>query len=609
MAPTLNITLPGILTPGRITGPLFGKELRVSSRRRRNYLLRFVYLVLLTGFVAIVWADAAGFSGSFAVQKSQMAMAGKRIISTVVFFQFFMTQLAAIVMLSTSISDEIYHQTLGLLMTTTITGRQIVYGKVLSKLLQLVLLLALGLPLLAVVRIFGGVPAPYILSSFCITLSAVVFAGSLSMFFSINERRAYVVIIKTLFAMGFLFFFLPMLAGSVYLPGLLFRGPGRAFLNPSNPGPVMLLGIAMLHANPFAMLFVITQNMLSPGALRFFYWPAHCGVMLAMSFAVLQICIWRVRKVALRQAVGQLQLVRKRVWWKKKNNKAKSPTTADEPEIIAGPIKRVKGSPVLWRELRAPAIQGIDNKNSLIGLAISVGAIILTYIISSRQNSLQYEVTHVAYMLLFVILGGIVTLVRAATSITIEKESRTWPLLLATSLSEWRILSDKAIATFRRSAPIWLFALGHLVLFFSLGYVHIAALLHVSILILWLIVFFTGSGLYFSSLFRHSTSAVVATIAMLIVLWGVLPTVFILSGDVYERDAGHPIVQTVVIIHGSAGLQNASLGLADLKYQWPHGRTGFAETTGLIAVSSIAYMLVGIVLMWRAGCRFRKKIF
>ncbi|MFH1717876.1 MAG: ABC transporter permease subunit, partial [Planctomycetota bacterium] len=178
------------LSPFRLAGPLFDKELRVSSRRKRNYVLRSVYIIFLTFFVAVVWLGMVQYQGSAAYQKSRMEVAGKTIITTIVTFQFIATQLIAIVMLSTSISDEIYHRTLGLLMTTPISSFHIVMGKLFSKLLQLILLLAISLPLLAIVRVFGGVPWGYLLSSLCITLTAVIFAGSLSLYFSIHNRRA-----------------------------------------------------------------------------------------------------------------------------------------------------------------------------------------------------------------------------------------------------------------------------------------------------------------------------------------------------------------------------------------------------------------------------------
>jgi len=129
-----------------LTGPIFDKELRVSSRRKRNFVLRSAYVVLLTIFVVIVWLSVVKFQGTAAYQKSRMGIAGKTVITTIVTFQFVATQLIAIIMLSTSISDEIYHRTLGVLMTTPINSFQIVMGKLFSKLLQLILLLAISLP-------------------------------------------------------------------------------------------------------------------------------------------------------------------------------------------------------------------------------------------------------------------------------------------------------------------------------------------------------------------------------------------------------------------------------------------------------------------------------
>ena len=200
-----------------LTGPIFDKELRVSSRRRRNYVLRFAYLGLLTILLILFWSIAVrpGQSGLF--QSSRMAQAGQMIIACIVWFQFIATQILAGIMLSTSISDEIYHKTLGLLMTTPISSFQIVIGKLLSKLLQLLLLMAISLPLLAIVRVFGGVPWGFIVSGLCITLTTVLFIGSLSLFFSIFSRKAYVVIILTVLTLGVLFALIPLFAGMILL--------------------------------------------------------------------------------------------------------------------------------------------------------------------------------------------------------------------------------------------------------------------------------------------------------------------------------------------------------------------------------------------------------
>ena len=154
-----------------LTGPIFDKELRVSSRRRRNYVLRSIYIILLMLFVVLFWVEQVRCSGSALYRSSRMAEAGRSIVLIIVWFQFIASQLIAVVMLSSAISDEIYHKTLGVLMTTPINSFQIVFGKLFSKLLQLLLLLAVSFPLLAVVRVFGGIPWGYVVTSLCITLS------------------------------------------------------------------------------------------------------------------------------------------------------------------------------------------------------------------------------------------------------------------------------------------------------------------------------------------------------------------------------------------------------------------------------------------------------
>lgn len=100
-AQIINI-ISGFISPAWLTGPIFTKELRVTSRRRRYYYLRFVYLTLLTICVIWVWLDATDSFTRFITQPSppgfpafnigliaQMARAGQTIILFVIWFQFF----------------------------------------------------------------------------------------------------------------------------------------------------------------------------------------------------------------------------------------------------------------------------------------------------------------------------------------------------------------------------------------------------------------------------------------------------------------------------------------------------------------------------------------
>ncbi|MGB2865073.1 MAG: ABC transporter permease subunit [Sedimentisphaerales bacterium] len=602
-----------------LTGPIFDKELRVSSRRKRNYTLRLIYVILLTFFIAIVWLSMVKSEGSSAYQKSRLALAGKTIVSTIVTFQFIATQIIAVIMLSTSISDEIYHRTLGLLMTTPIGGFQIVMGKLFSKLLQLILLLAISLPLLAIVRIFGGVPWDYVLSSLCITLTAVIFAGSLSLYFSINNRRAYVVIIKTIVTLGVLFFFIPIITTVLFSPRwfstTLFR----------NPATVLPLLIAILHVNPFGAISVNTAMMISPSAPKtmvllaitptgasFFYWPIHCMLMLGASALLIAMSVKVVRKVALRQAVGQIESIPNRM--RARKSKKSSRRHAEQKEL-PGVIRRVTGSPVLWREIRAPMIQGAEGRNSIIGLAIAIIALLITY--WSCERYLDEAFTQTSYVLMFTVIGSVFTMVLSATSITSEKETRSWPILLATSMDDWHILLGKAIGVFRRCLPIWLLMAGHIFLFICMRYIHPVAILHMPIFATGLIVFLTGAGLYFSARFKRTTSAVIASFALALALWAVLPamlglvSVFTHDYDtVRELVSANPAAQLVTLMNGAGGSFNARTDLSKLNYQWPDSSLRkIWPTTGLVIIYMLIYTFAGVLFGWRAKCRFRRNVF
>jgi len=600
-----------------LTGPIFDKELRVSSRRKRNYTLRLIYVILLTFFITIVWLSVAKSEGSSAFQKSRSALAGKTIVTTIITFQFIATQIIAVIMLSTSISDEIYHRTLGLLMTTPIGSFQIVMGKLFSKLLQIILLLAISLPMLAIVRIFGGVPWNYVLSSLCITLTAVIFAGSLSLYFSINNRRAFVVIIKTVVTLGVLYFFIPTISTVLLQPrwssATLFR----------NPATVLPLLIALVHVNPFGAMSINTAIMISPAAsamlpfaptgISILYWPIHCMFMLGASALLIAVSVKVVRKVALRQAVGQVESVTNQM--RAKKSKKSSRRHAEQSEL-SGVIRRVTDSPVLWRELRAPMIQGAEGRNSIIGLAITIIALLITY--GTCEKYLDEAFTQMSYVLMFTVIGSVFTIILSATSITSEKETRSWPILLATSMDDWHILLGKAIGVFRRCLPIWLLLAGHILLFICRRYIHPIAILHMPIFVTGLIVFLTGTGLYFSARFKRTTSAVIASFGLVLVLWIVLPAVLGLA-SVFTRNydiigdlvSANPAAQLSVLMQGAGGKWNAQAGFSNLTFVWPGGSSSHKvwPTTGLVIIYMLIYTGVGVLFGWRAKCRFRRNVF
>jgi ABC-type transport system involved in multi-copper enzyme maturation permease subunit len=604
-----------VLSPFNLTGPIFNKELRVSSRRRRNYVLRFLYIALLTAFLALVWIEAMGQSGSGVYRVSRMAEAGKAIIVYIVWFQFCAVQILAVIMLSNSISDEIYHRTLGLLMTTPISSFQIVMGKLLSKLLQLILLMAISLPLLAIIRVMGGVPWNYLISSLCITLTTVIFVGSLSLFFSIFSRRTYVVIIVTIIILGVIFALLPLGLYAVWdiMESKIPRESVFTVIFSKIPEKSVLAII--FQPNPYYGMFINTIAMTDPrsvASLAFYSWPLHCGIMLAASVLLLFVSVIIVRKVALRQATGQLDGSAGKHRFRRTTNGAKA-----SDRVFDGAIRRVVGPPIMWKELRSPMFKHHKIRTFIFAFIILL-LLSGTYYLCARTHVLDDESTHATYAIIFLGVGMLFTIVLPATSITTEIESRCWPILLATPLNDKDILFGKFVGALRRCFPAWLLLFGHLIAFSLFGFIHPFAIIQTGILVVWIAIFLSGSGLYFSSRFKHTTTAVLMNFALAATIWAILPLLMAIIASInvpFTRGA-HNLVENYIdlnpfvhignIMIATAGRNHANVG----NYYWPgQGTLNVIDSTVLMMFCMVGYILIGLLFAWRAKCQFRRKIF
>ena len=583
-----------------LTGPIFDKEMRVSSRRRRNYVLRFFYMALLTGFVILVWRHFAQVFGreSQASRVSQMSEAGKFIITYVIWFQFCVTQFLAVVMLSNSISDEIYHMTLGVLMTTPINSLQIVVGKLFSKLLQLVLFLVISLPLLAVVRVFGGVPAHFIFTSLAVTFTAVVFAGACSLFLSIYSRRSYEVIIKALFVLGIFYAFSPFLTACLVHQYV----------------PVNKFFWALSHINPFVVMYYYTQQMLSAGTVPWLSsvsWSTHCGLMLLGSALLVLLSSRVVRRVALSQACG----VTRGLNAKSKRRQKTNNSNKENPEETPGTFKRIQGSAIVWKEFRSPLLRG-GRQNYFLGIVFGIIAMLITYGICAYQKTLSDIYTHAWYAAVFTVLGSVCATILAATCITYEKESRCWPILLATTLDDWSILWGKILSVIKRCLPIWLLLMGHMFIFIMAGYIHPIVLVHLALMILWLMIFLSATGVYFSACFQRTATSVIASFALAAVLWAVAPMVLGLTGRYQSRNIplatsmkANPMVQVEVMMNAVGGA-SAELRPSLLVYRWPFFENSLVgEFTLILLKSLLFYTTCAVLFAWRAKARFRRNIF
>ncbi len=398
----------------RLTGPIFDKELRVCSRRKRYYLLRSMYLGLLAILIMVVWlaqTTSLRMQG-VAYSVSRMAEIGRAVILSVAWFQFFMAQLAAVLFFCNAISDEVNRGTLNVLMTTPITALQVIAGKLLSKLLQLLLILALSLLTLSIVYCLGGMHWEFIIASFCITVTSVVFTGALTLFCSGRVKRPHTVVLMMVVFLGIYYSLGPLLLE------MMSGSSGQ--------------GVRWLTAHPVAAMLEITIS----GAGNGISWPVHCGIMLGASLAVVAVTVIGLRRSMLTFAFERN--VEKRGFWAWLKRFVMGRPARYPMELKHLSVTR------LWHSGRAIFVFVL----LLAGYAVGYYAF---YVDQAGLGGVLFG-TYSTTVGLFV---GARTIVSASTAITKEKEGKSLSALLCCPIDSRQIIRGKAKQVYRANFIGW----------------------------------------------------------------------------------------------------------------------------------------------------------
>ncbi len=470
-----------------LIGPIFEKELRVCSRRKRYYVLRSLYLVIMAIVVITAWLAKNASLGlqSSSYNVSRMAEVGRTVIITVVWFQFIVSQIAAVLFFSNAICDEMNRGTLNVLMTTPITTLQIVMGKLLSKLFQLALILALSLSTLSIVYIFGGIHWEYLISSFSITMTAVIFTGTLTLFCSGRVKRPYTVI---LIMITFICIYYAM-------------GPSLIAILSSTSGK----GVWLLMANPMAAMYEVSFPQIT-GAMatgKAFPWGTHCLIMLAISTVFATGTVIGLRKSILTFAF--------------ENNSKQNSYWFRFKHFLLGQKFRY---PIELRNL--PDTRAHHSLRELILFILLIIGFAAGYVCLCFDKAGFGGVVFRTYSMTVWLIVFIRTMVGASTAITKEKENKSLSGLLCCPIKSSQIIKAKAKSVYRANYVGWavltINAASALVIYSMFVYKDVnfgpggvVAMSVFSVLsVIGNLIFIIGFGLYLSVRLKSSTAALVA---------------------------------------------------------------------------------------------------
>jgi ABC-type transport system involved in multi-copper enzyme maturation permease subunit len=421
-----------------LMGPVFRAELLRTARRGRYYILRLVYGAIL---LLLIWS---GYEQTF-LSKRTASIAAVAIFAEETFFTFAIVQLVTVLVLippifGGTIADEKQRKTLHYLMASQLSGGEIVVDKALGRLPHLAVFVAIGLPVVSILGLFGGVPAEYVAVAYIGTATSCAFAVALTVLVSTLARRVRQAVLAA-YVLLFSWLFVPTL---VELIGSRLRVVAYQWVEPVNTW--------LVESSPFGALIRVAMRgrpglIMSP-ATADFQWMA--GLQVGGAALLLLLAVWRLRPTFRHQE----ETPARRAWFRSARSRRRPSPWFARPECGVDAVlwkeRYFAPADIFTRMVLLPAIVFITLPLALMteveGDFIRAISDLWASGFSARYaagpglaRALQVDLGWYTALWLLAIAGA------AASSVTIEREEDTWVSLTSTPLSGWQILRAKVV--------------------------------------------------------------------------------------------------------------------------------------------------------------------
>jgi ABC-type transport system involved in multi-copper enzyme maturation permease subunit len=441
----------------RLFGPVLFYDLVRTGRRTRNILLRCIYATALLFILYTVYLEYSNSiqmlqrMGSIDLgQRNQMLSKEMAKFAESFFIMFMEVQFVGIFLLTPAfaagaIAEEKDRRTLEYLLATDLDDREIVLGKLTSRLLGLVLLVLTGLPILSLIQFFGGVDPNLMLSGFAATGLTMLSLAGLSILVSVYTKKPRDAIVLTYL---------------IVVAYLGISGMSRWLLTTPRSGAVPVLVESfgdLLEWFSSGNLFVVIYKLRAAQAKGLLLDQVLPGLIgnyalihgiVAMAATILAVA--RMRAVAMTETIVRKRRPGRWRWL---------------------PRPAVRGKPMLWKEVILEAGLGFNRLGRIVAALIILASflpalwIVYPYVVgnvSSQQPWIRVEeavnqwVRSVGTIVASLVLLGIG--IRAAGAVSSEREKQTLDNLLTTPLATKEILFAKWLGSMLsvRWAFLWL---------------------------------------------------------------------------------------------------------------------------------------------------------
>ena len=172
-----------------VIGPIFTRELVTSPRRWQHFVYRSLYGALLWVLIYTAWLVLAGTQIIRTVQ--DMAFFGSTLFMILAPLQLALLTFLAATRSASAVAQEKDKKTILLLLMTRLSNHELVLGKMLASLLEVLVMLASALPIFMLLTLFGGVSLAQVGRVFLVTLATVLVAGSLGSTVALAREKTF----------------------------------------------------------------------------------------------------------------------------------------------------------------------------------------------------------------------------------------------------------------------------------------------------------------------------------------------------------------------------------------------------------------------------------
>ena len=172
-----------------LIGPVFGREVVIAPRRMRFYIARTTCAVGLLLVMSTAWAVLTGTQ--IVRDVGDLARFGTILFQILARVQLALGLFFSALLAASAVAQEKDRRTLVLLLLTRLSDSELVLGKLLASVLQVLVMLAAALPVFVLSALFGGVSVGQIGWVFAVTLASVLACGSLGSTLALWREKTF----------------------------------------------------------------------------------------------------------------------------------------------------------------------------------------------------------------------------------------------------------------------------------------------------------------------------------------------------------------------------------------------------------------------------------